>query len=595
MSLVIRKSVSISPILAEFRQTLKNYTKTLEKAKSQQSLKNYQAKYRDYVKGRVSRIREKSCIKVNTMIQPSLFTIHPYDIFSVLLSSKKSSVSIKIPKSLFVTSSGIFFLYYNKKLIIESDSTVFDRFSNSLSHIDGLPLCIFKPDDGKSMIFFSLNDLDNYFQYNQKVCGVYQQFVRISGSRAAILITHAKIGSYSKSYYIQNKEKILGLKDCEYEHKELKFIKTTPSDSTNCTQYNFSSPSSPLFTKLPLKIIDKEEETSTFLNKRQLSYCITKKPSGLLTRIRNFKHLEDIKKQTQKLICVNPQDSKSFIPYIIKTNILEVDRMTKIVFSIVSQEVKQKFNKDVQEVKLVFMKDKYDGWVFLKVDTVKTTKEIDYEEIKEENMHEYKTSSSDFDAYNSSPVNVKLTVKKAVKNLKTVNPFIKIKNFPHYKAKSSMQETTSNKSYFNDIKFQSLIDEGALNYDISRFSSPSYARLKHNIRDKFKTTTIWENISSSFLIELQKSRIFNFFQDEESDKMNTHSLHNLKVFLCDIDYNFKQTLRCSHKNLRITSKDFDLYETIFANVLNEYLKDSEEIEIILANMHLIKDAIVSNR
>lgn len=68
MSLVNRKSASISPIVDEFRQTLKSYTKTLEKAKSQQSLKNYQAKYRDYIKIRVSKSREKTCIKVSIIL-----------------------------------------------------------------------------------------------------------------------------------------------------------------------------------------------------------------------------------------------------------------------------------------------------------------------------------------------------------------------------------------------------------------------------------------------------------------------------------------------------------------------------------------------
>lgn len=295
------------------------------------------------------------------MIQPSLFTIHPYDIFPILLSSKIPLVGLKIPKSLFVTRSGIFFLYYNKKLIIESDSTVFDKFSNSLSYINDLPFCIFKPNDGKCGIFYSHNELDNFYQYNQKVYGVYQQFVKTSGNRAAILITHAKMGSYNKSYYIQNKEKILGLKECEYEHKKLKLIKSTPSDSTNCTQYNFSSPSSPLFVKFPMKIIEKEDESLTFANKHRISCSSSKKSLGLLARIRSFDNLEDTKKETKKLICVNPQDSKSFTPYLIKTNILEVNKMTKAVFSIVSQEVKQKFNKDVQEVILVFMKDKSDG------------------------------------------------------------------------------------------------------------------------------------------------------------------------------------------------------------------------------------------
>ncbi|OMJ90924.1 hypothetical protein SteCoe_6587 [Stentor coeruleus] len=206
-----------------FKGYLKTFVSVLKKAKSQQSLKNYQAQYRQALKSRAEKLQERECSKIHSTFNQSLSTIKFFNIFPLLFSYKDTNNSLRMPVTLYSDSTLKFLVKCDRgqKLITGESDYLIDEFIKSLPKEGEFPICIFKAFNKKIKVFTTFLKLNIFMRNNPKTPGYYQHFIPPCGKKAEILVTHARKDKILKCSILQNKNDVVDWKSVELVYKKL--------------------------------------------------------------------------------------------------------------------------------------------------------------------------------------------------------------------------------------------------------------------------------------------------------------------------------------------------------------------------------------
>lgn len=569
--------------LEEFKTSLRTYTKTLNQAKSQQSLKNYHSKYRQFMQSRIEKSREKASIKANSLILPSTSTLFSYNIFLALYSFKGLKVSLRLPLTLYVSKSCNFLIKEGVFLNIVTGPKIADEFLAGLHNQPGFPVCIYKPDDEKTELLENLEEVKWCIDKNQKKNAVFQRFVFASGNKASVLAVHMKRGKKPIMQVFQNNAELNRINYTRLESNEINRYSCGIISGSISTQPTLSLSLSPNLIKDQSMI---ELEETFVMPKPRFG-----KQLGLLQRIRSVEN-NDFPESNEQFFTVNLKNSRGITPYMIKSKNPEVEKMTENVFNLVNQEFRQKLKNSAEEIYAIFVKDRNNSWFFIKVHAIKLEKPLDWTASNDIKQVSDNSSSSDLEVYHKSPSNVKNAVRKAINKLKTLNNLVVVKSLPKIKAKSFLHKRDKPAYKINDNCYQSLIDNAALQYDIAKMITPEYLRNKFNIKKKLQTTQLWNIFSLNFNNDLVNSSIGGYFENLEQDKLKSHIKGQFKIFLCDVDCKFKESIKMYHCSLKITNEAYEEFRKIFYKNATVVLNNEGEIETVMKNFDMMKEAIV---
>ncbi|OMJ90925.1 hypothetical protein SteCoe_6588 [Stentor coeruleus] len=311
--------------------------------------------------------------------------------------------------------------------------------------------------------------------------------------------------------------------------------------------------------------------------------------TNLIQRINYIENYENPPFDIEKNLTVNINNTKGLTLYSVKTFLIEVEKMTRALFPIISTDVRKKYGKDLEEFQAVFIKDHYEGWLFLRIEALKLC-EIALYESKEKKMVERQDTIDGKD--DRVFIRRNTIIEKKEKTQPKKNKWvIKINEFPAAKS-SSLLARKKKRSIVGSEKFQLIIQDGALNCDIFKLNNPFYNACRKQIRMKHKESNIWKTFSSKFYKSILSSSLVKYFENFTSEKFSRFSKSVLKIFLCEVDKDFKNDIKKIHVGLGISINDFNKFRNIFKEDLQSFISDQNETKIIMTNLDLLRDAIV---
>ena len=142
----------------ELIEVVKEYRSAVERAKSQQSLKNYHRRFREQLKSKLSKTHEKQCEKISNTISQSLYSLHSFNIWPLLYSQRGSNLALSIPPTLYHDSKLEFFAFSHEHLEFFTGPNIYESFIQGLQIEASLPICVFKPLDGKLKLISTISN-----------------------------------------------------------------------------------------------------------------------------------------------------------------------------------------------------------------------------------------------------------------------------------------------------------------------------------------------------------------------------------------------------------------------------------------------------
>lgn len=569
----------------EFKRTLKKYTHTLESLKAQNSLKNYHARYRSTMKRRVIKTKEKQCIKVSTKITPGLNTIQPYNHYPILFNLKNIKLSIKVPTTLYIDKNLSFLITCSETFKIHTGNEITKNFLNSLPQPSGFPICIFKPLDGKIVFFKDSEDVEKFIEKKDLQSGCLQHFIKPCGKKAAILVAYVKKKTVSKCYVFNNniemQSNFSGLGQAENREGA---VRTQTSFNADFSFHNTMNS----FDEIETSVINPYIDLCSFSKHHD-------KTKNIIKRVHMFENSAYLKNSLEGSYIVNLKNTKSITPYLVKTVCPEIETMTKSIFSIISYDLKHKYQRDVEELEIIFIKDQCQGWLFLSIEAIKLTQALQHEDPKDINpvldtslcgeMNQSYISN-----YKSvfSPSLTELAIEKPNIPMRSLT----IKNLSDIKAKSSFQINRFKSNTIADEKYQLSVNRVILNCEMLKFSSNHCKEYKARIKHKHDTSNIWILLSSKVHKDILESSIADRFINFDSDKFYKFTQAILKIFLCEVNPAFVNLITEYHKGLMVKNREFEVYRSQFLKALKIFIVDKAEIDLIMLNFDMLRDAVV---
>lgn len=200
--------------LGELRNAIQEYSTTIEKLKNTPSLNNYHKQFKRQQNSRYLMMKENILAKIQQLIPPGIGTDLNFNIYDFLSSiSNKSEVCVPIIDTLLVTEKKQMFYITNNSngivLCTKSDQA-YSKFIRCLNPRNNstIPICIFKPVNGKKLLFETLGKLMEFFAETEDVEGLFQKFIFGTNDHLSLLRVHWKLNSIMKGYQIDNMEKI---------------------------------------------------------------------------------------------------------------------------------------------------------------------------------------------------------------------------------------------------------------------------------------------------------------------------------------------------------------------------------------------------
>ncbi|OMJ90922.1 hypothetical protein SteCoe_6585 [Stentor coeruleus] len=606
---------------AELIESLHDYTRTVNILKSQQCLKNYHSKFRKHLQQKLSKCQEKYCTKISNYIPSSLFAVRNFQIFPLLLSYHKLASDLKIPSTLYVTQKQAYLFTYKTKLVISSGYEVIDKFINILRFSSGFPICSFKPLDGKIIFIMSLEKLRNMLISPEKEIGYYQEFIKPLGKKASILITHSKKNSYNK-YYLVHK--------ADFPEKTI----------TSSVDINHSSPSKittelniPLYLKEQMDIAKRAHINKRLTHERHRSEHFMPKLENIngmkscTNLIQRLKPNTDERfKRPEELYVINPQDTKCLIPYQIKVSIPEVNAMIQKLYLIFSHKFAKNYNKSIDELQLIFIKDTEKGWLLLKIEAVKLNEPFEYQEDSESlamNETSFKTEMDESRFHlNESRLPLYTTIVPLEESFeKSILPHNKIRirhfssiiakniqekemiqcskvvdssalNLKISKKRNRVTDNIKDFTVFPNKKYELLINEAALNYDVYTKAHKLCQDDICKFSQKYGAQEVWTTAAVKIHKSLLKSPLCNFFSNFNSEKFKNYAKSIERILCLKVNSKYKKEMQDFHKGFSISNHDYDMYRNIFAENIKKIVRDSNDFEIIMMNFDVLRKFIV---
>lgn len=350
----------------DFKNALNNYTTTIKKAKSKESLTNYQSKYREYLKRRVSTSLEKRCKKVSNFIDQDHNTEIDYKYFPFLYKNRHLKLQIKVPTTLYISKNLRFLVMFKDYLNFATGPEATQKFIDSIVTNEGFPICVFNS-FGRGIMFFS--DIESVIEFindNENLEGYFQHFIKPCAKNPGILLTNSKKNGFNKHYLLHKNlevEKSRPVKEIQIQNPLICYLQKIMTNATSIPKY-------------------KDDENASLTNDSSIISVIEEKKGikstsffkGLVKNVNNYRQSRPICINTQekyKKYIISSNDFKNLSYYSMKTYLPDVEKMTCILFTMLFKEYKVKYNKDVDEIQLIYIKDQNQGWLLLKVKAIK--------------------------------------------------------------------------------------------------------------------------------------------------------------------------------------------------------------------------------
>lgn len=608
-SLAKNSSLRLSDI-SEFKDALKSYTNVISKAKSIQSLKNYQQKFRKHIKEKVIKSNDKLCNKISKIIEPGLMTISNFQVFPLLLSIGLAKIPLRIPDTLYYDGTNWFLIRTRKILEIISGAKSCEIFLAEIQENVNSPICLFKPEDGKISMFDNSPSLKHFMVQNSKVVGYYQYFIQHGSSNASVLFAHAKKGSYIRTFIIQNNEEI--------PQRASKILESRHSGASNNSALQMLSAclKNIVFKHNSIKTLKRqstfqfpESSDSSLSILEESSYDKEKEPvkyTNLIQRIRasgNFLHPSEYpynleNSDSMKSYIVKLRNTRNLTVYQLKTVIPAIEKMSKCLFIIISNHFKKNLSQEISEISLVFIKHYTLGWYFLKVKDLKLSQKPIVEKTEMESVDtiielSYLASSSMSEMSKVSDscliANPEITRNDEQKSDKQ----IKIRNICSIQAKSFLNHHKAKSVNFNlSETANNCISEAALNYDSFKVNARMAKADFQSFESKYNISGIWKELSIKVQKNIMNSAIARYFFKFTSEKYYSLSQGIQKIFCSNFDSRYKKYIKNVHKEFKITHREFDIFKNIYFRNIRDYNIEEKDLEIIDINFENFRNCVV---
>lgn len=585
----VKKSISLAD---ELKSVMQDYTTTLNQAKSHLRLHNYHKRFREQLEEKINKSREKQCKKISNPVQPGLGSFNYFDMFPLLYQTRSHLHSLQMPTTLYIGSNLQFLIERGESLNFITGPDLTERFYSSFPGVSNVPICLFKPNIGKISFFFSLGSLQDFYSENKSIPGCYQSFIQPIGGCPSVLLAHMKKSGLPKAYMIKN-----------VPEPAKRHVKNSLSVQASL-QSDEKSPLSAYMQKIihsikPPKVIERKntfefpDDSLTSFAEEETSIVSENKYKfrSFAKRATSKEGKEDF--QTHKYL-VNTRNIKSISPCQVKTEIPEITQMSKLLFGMISANLKKNEGKEVEEIGLVFIRDTDRMWNFLKVKTILYVKTHQYRQVKMQNSSYF--SETQFDKRMSkthAPINlhditdIEITP-EIVEKPKNV---IKIRSLSDIKVNSFMRKQKKKES-LKPLNISESLDNVVFNYDAMMTKLRFKTNNNKSFSQKYNARTFWKTLSIQIHKKIIASTLGKFFSKSSSERFSLISQAMLRVFDSDITLKFKQALRQVHQGLNISKGDFEDYKKIFLDSLKDFEIEAKDLEIISDNFASLRNVIV---
>ena len=176
-------------------------------------MKNYHRLYLRGLKDKAKAVSEKELAKIQQLIPPGIGTDHNVNIY-VFLRKKAAIRDIRIPivETLFVSKKNRTAVYMGNsssgKITLIEKETAYKEFFLALSqgYNCNEPVCIYKPYEGKNILFECIETVQSFLSISPNIEGVLQKFLHPVGGRSYFLRVHWKLRGEPRGFLISNIE-----------------------------------------------------------------------------------------------------------------------------------------------------------------------------------------------------------------------------------------------------------------------------------------------------------------------------------------------------------------------------------------------------
>ncbi|OMJ78496.1 hypothetical protein SteCoe_21649 [Stentor coeruleus] len=576
-------------VIDEFKESLLDFTRTLKAVKAQHSLKNHHAKFKNHLRKKLSETHEKKCSQIINPACQETFTVRNFELLPLIYSYYNTGLALKVPLTLCLSPKHNFLVKYKKTMNILKGKNILMKFFKSLKIIPGYPVCIFKSFENKNKFFMSLESVKVALKSENAEYGYYQEFIKPTGGKASIMISHAKNSCYSKNYLVHNNDFIPKSSEI-VEDWDLLQISPTPNE--NLPQYLKEELDRIKKIRVSRSNIERQSSVSSMLRLERLYF--SKNTNSTLKHLQSKKTFESNAVNYENLFIVNPKNVKCLSPYEIKIPIQEVEVMNQTLFSFLSHEYKKKYKKDLEELHIIYIKDQDRGWYFVKIDSLKFYQQKKPKAINKSVIIKSRiTPASELEEIHlPSQTTTSQSIESSFSTSIINNPKIRIRQFSTIKAKSCFQPSSSETNLLGQKKIKLIIDRAALKYDILTKASKMCSEDMMKFEKKYGSPSIWAPTAVKIHKNLVKSPLQPLFVGFNREKLKNYETSIERLLCCKIDMQYKREMHLFHKGFKISNLDYDLYREIFTRCIRKVVKDQSDFEMIMINFDSLREFIV---
>lgn len=589
--------------ISELKEAVKDYKSALKHAQSLQSLKNCYQSFKKQQKIRANKNQEKFCSKISNLIPSDLKTIENFQFFPMLMSLKQSKISLRIPLTLYSTGKAFYLIKSENCINIQSGPETVGKFLKELPGISCMPICLFKPQDGKIKLFCNLNLLRNFIHDHSSDKGYYQYFVHPIGTNASVLVVHAKLNSYTTSYVVKNTIEI-PKKDRALFEKQKSLISNPGCDKIISVFLQDNISKHELMPKITRQLTF-EFPTLDSSSVTHLDYppqIKNQKFRSLIQRIQTIDHYRNtyggtsphFSQNLNEIYLVNLRKINLLSAYLLKAAVPSIEKMTRILYHLLSEYIRKEYFREILETTLIFIREKDKGWTFLGVDKIKCSESLDFEEVEMDLPLKHRPSSI-FIQDLSALINASIIANAdfSPEKLDSDEEVIKVRHFKHLKAKSCFQTHNFDNPINLDEKVAKQINNAVFSCDTLKFKARMAKFGGETLDKKYGALGFWKEFSIKVQREIVRSSIARYFVGFTNEKFYSVSRYFFKIFSSDIDARTKKRLKTVHREAMISDEDFNVMKEIYMTALEDFFIDVEDMKFIAMSFESTRCLIVS--
>jgi hypothetical protein len=277
-------------------------------------------------------------------------------------------LQIKVPTTLYINKNLRFLVSFKDCLNFVTGPEVTQKFLDSIVINEGFPICVYSSFDRGIMFFSDIEPVIEFINDNENLEGYFQHFIKPCAKIPGILLTNSKKNGFNKHYLLHKNlevEKFKPAKEIHIQNPLICYLQKIMTNATSIPKYKDDENASLTNDSSTISVIEEKKGI------RSTSFF-----QGLVKNVNNYRQSRPIYINTQekyKKYIISSTDFKNLSYYSLKTYLPDVEKTTSIIFTMLFKEYKVKYNKDVDEIQLVYIKDQNQGWLLLKVKAIKCT------------------------------------------------------------------------------------------------------------------------------------------------------------------------------------------------------------------------------